>query len=217
MRGAALATVVLVGACGGGSSPTTTPSPGNEDHTVAPTTQPCPSNDRLLADVAPATEIDACVPGQFGRPGWAIAARVTDEESMEATRYLVLVDTEHARIAEAAPEPIDPRSDAAPVAVSVADLDADGVDEVLAIIARAEGGIEEEFLDVWQVADQLVAVGTIVLRYASPDGAHCTTSFEIDAGRIVTRTETQNDPNQTCGEPGERPLRLLDGALVRDN
>jgi hypothetical protein len=215
VRGALV--LVVVAGCGGGHAPATSPV-GNEGE-LPTTLAACPSSDDLLRDLrrlqstVPAqsnASIDDCVPGRFGRPGWIVAAR-TESDELDATRYVFVLGTDHEMIAAFPSQAIDFRSDASPIVFEVADLDGDGVDEVLATMAHTESGHEEQWVYIYVLGEDGIRSWAGFPVIYEDDATRCEASYEVVPGGIRVTTRVVFGDGEPCLPRGETLLEMRTG------
>lgn len=161
-------------------------------------------------------QLDACVPGDFGAPGWAIAARHQTEVD-EGLLHHQLWTLDGQVLAAAAPESI--RLDhLRPVSLEVHDFDRDGVDEVVERSVYVESGVTDDALRVWRRA-RATLIGSRELSIATypQRGTGCAADVAFEAGGLVLTTDGPDgpDPDGQCLTAGRHHFRWQGGELIR--
>lgn len=219
----------LVVACGGSHGAPL----ANRGGTAAAPLAPCPGDAALQAELrrrwsvadAVGLSIDACAPGRFGRPGWAIVARTEDEDGLTSERRQLVLGADGSVVVDGPAEPIDFRSDAAPVALQVADLDGDGHDELLEESSHHEAAVDERWLSAVRVAGgRLTELGSLPLGYdsagtADPAPVTCDSTHElvpVERGLaiVVHATVSLGVPGTRCLSAGTHTFRLVGDHLA---
>jgi hypothetical protein len=216
----ALCLFTLAAACG-------TPvrrAPANEKHAESPASRPCPRDlaQRLGEDDANPLEIVACVAGNFPRPGWAAAYR-----KMGAQDRIGLAILDGAGLVTGGTSAMTFGG------IITADLDGDGVDELIADTGASamfgdEIHVTRRIVALALRGDQVAAIGedappfTTIMPYGSLETLYeCRASHELerDPGRgmrlvLKVQEEVGHRDDRSCPAPGRHAYRLVGDKLV---
>jgi hypothetical protein len=214
---------------------------------VADELRECPEDQALAAMLRVALgvpedktiEPDGCVAGRFPGPGFLILAwveTVEDGEPIDSEHHHVVVDAAtRQRVAMAEPADLGPAArvmgEFGTGEGEAADLDGDGVDELLYVEESDEKGTQQRNRVVVQVrGDKLVELARFVVHYqddaavGEEAASECSATLTIDApgadgarsltieGRVTRAKEASPENTKDCIE-GRRVYRLVGGAL----
>jgi hypothetical protein len=202
---------------------------------------PCP-DDEEAAELWPAAlgtrpddevELYACTPGHFGGDGWTMQVWVRRAGTLDREHDTLVIEAEGRRVlAHEHEDHISEHSYEASAGthISAADLDGDGVDELLREVEGNAGGSQGKELEVFTIkAGTITELARLDLDYENAgsmsdpaEEVSCSASWSLRhrgkrvelvvRGRILHRPRHRRD--LPCALPGRHRYRIKTGKLV---